>query len=346
LSSRFVPAPRENRCRLIDKGVSFAFLVLVLVFGAMAVALSPNELERTIEVLSSAGQTLQLTRSERITYLALLISVDVAMASFFASVVVIIIASLTVLSDLFSSNAVTWPWMLAGILVVVFVLSFVVGIISLALNIPLLLRTRHEGEMLKQLGLGSLSTLLWKESRRSRWVSRLRGALLLGIGILILVGMVFASKGMLEASTSDDRISFFVGLLLYGITAGLLFGARYLRNQRERMDLAASAEQVRKALQKLQAREGPELVSVPAELLERTAIIESAQIKKERKDAVLQSAAFRSDAYAIAFDRNAAEQRASLGVAERVELEDLVADLSTEARNARRRPTPFPALKL
>jgi uncharacterized membrane protein YciS (DUF1049 family) len=303
----------------------------------MAVALSPNELERTIKVLSSAGQTLQLTRFERITYRALLVSVDVAMASVFGCIIAFMFALLW-----------SWPWVLAALLAVVFVLSFVVGIVSLALNIPLLLKTFREGERLKRLGLGSLSTSLWKESRRNRWISRVRGVLLSGIGILILVGMVFASKGMIETinvSKLDDWILFFFGLLFYAITAGLVFGARYLRNQRERMDLAASAEQLRMALRSLQEREGPEVVSVPAELLEQTAIIESAQIKKERKDAVLQSAAFRSDAYAIAFDRNAAEQRASLGVAERVELEDLVADLSTEGSQLEAKADVVPGTK-
>ena len=48
----------------------------------MAVALSPHELERTLEVLSNAGQTLQLTRFERLSYRALLVSVDGMLASF------------------------------------------------------------------------------------------------------------------------------------------------------------------------------------------------------------------------------------------------------------------------
>lgn len=59
----------------------------------------------------------------------------------------------------------------------------------------------------------------------------------------------------------------------------------------------------------------------------------------------MQSAAFRSDAYAIAFDRNAAEQRASLGVAERVELEDLVADLSTEGSQREAKADAAPGSK-
>ena len=282
----------------------------------MAVALSPNELERTIAVLSSAGQTLQLTRLERITYRALLVSVDVALASLFGCFLAVVFASLS--GD--------WLWVLALVLGLVFVVSFLVGIISLALNIPLLLKTFREDRRLKRLGLGSLSTSLWKESQRSRWISRLRSVLLLSIGILILV---FASKAAIEARTPDDRIGLLIALPFYGITAGLLFGARYLRNQRERMDLALSAEQLRKALQGLQEREGPEVVSVPPELLEQSAIIESAQITKERKDAVLQSAVFRPNAYAIAFSRDAAKQGATLDVADRIELGDLVAEFST-----------------
>lgn len=219
---------------------------------------------------------------------------------------------------------------LAGIFGLIALVSFFVGLIALALNVPLLLKTYREGSRLEKLGLSSLSTSLWKESRRSRWISRVRSILLLCIGISLVVGAVLASKGMINASSSTDRFDFFLGVLIYAITAGLLFGARYLRNQRERMDMAASAEQLRKALQSLQQREGSEFVSVPAELLERTATIESAQIKKERKEAVLESAASQSSAYAIEFERGAAEQRASLPGLDRLELEDLVADLSTE----------------
>jgi len=122
----------------------------------------------------------------------------------------------------------------------------------------------------------------------------------------------------------------FVVAIFTGLAA-LLVLARYLRNQRERIDLAASAEVLKKVFQGLQHRAGKaEVVSVPSELLEQAARIESAQIAKERKDAVLQSVAFRPTGYAIAFDRHAAEQRATLSVADRVELEDLVAQLSTD----------------
>src|SRR5262249_43930065 len=73
-----------------------------------------------------------------------------------------------------------------------------------------------------------------------------------------------------------------------------------------------------------------EAVSVPSELLEQAAKIESAQIAKERKDAVLESVAVRPSGYAIKFSRDAADQRRRLDVGDRLELEDLVAQLSIE----------------
>jgi hypothetical protein len=130
--------------------------------------------------------------------------------------------------------------------------------------------------------------------------------------------------------------------LVCTILALLLFATRYLRNQRERMDLAASAGELRKALVSLRQRKGFDVVSVPAKLLEQTALIESAQIRSERTDAVLQSAAFRPNAYAIVFSREAAGERATLGVEDRVELEDLVAELSTGGEPLESRAQPVP----
>lgn len=301
----------------------------------MAVALSQTEFERTIEVLSSATATLQLTRFERITYRALLLSVDTALISFFGAILLAIVG-------LFAEEA---PFFYAALaLTILFVVSFLVGIIALGLNIPLIFKTFRERKRLDQLGLSSLSTSLWKETRRRQWVSRIRSALLLGIGILIIVGMLLSSMTS-EKATLGDRITIFA---LYAVTAGLLFGARYLRNQREQMDLVASADKLKADLQKRQQQEKPgadavpAVVSVPADILERTAIIESAQINKERKDAVLQGTSSRENAYAVTFESEAAQQRASLDRAHRFELEDLVADLSTEGADSETQATAIP----
>jgi hypothetical protein len=301
----------------------------------MAVALSPNEFERTIEVLSNAGQTLQLTRFERFSYRALLLSVDALLVSFIVYIF-LLYAGAPVGED---SSKQLGPWLsvLVDVPLAVLGLSVVVGLVSLALNIPLLLRTFREARKLKQLGLGSLSISLWKESRRSRRMSRIRGAALVGIGVIILVAVVISLAREEGRDTSTSFVELFIAM-----AAGLMLAARYLRNQRERMDLASSAEQLKKALLSLRQRKGPNVVSVPAELLEQTARIEAAQIGNERKDAVLQSAAFRPNAYAIAFSREAAGERAALGVEDRVELEDLVAELSTKGEPLESQAQPVP----
>ena len=93
---------------------------------------------------------------------------------------------------------------------------------------------------------------------------------------------------------------------------------------------ASSADALRKTLQSLRQRADGGVVAVPAELLERTAKIETTQIAAQRKDAVLESVASRDSGYAISYGSAAAQQRATLPAADRLELEDLVAQLSTE----------------
>lgn len=275
------------------------------------VAISSKELESVIDVLSSA-QALQLTRFERIAYRTLMVSVDVAIISFV--VFVALFSFLTV-----NRGATPTP---ATICLLVFAVSIVVGLISLVLNISLARKAVRENARLKRLGLSSLSRSLWKESRRSRWISRVRGALLFVIGVFILLGIV---SRFIAVAGFDYFAAGFVAII-----AAVLFGGRYLRNQRERMDLAASAEELKKALENLRRRKDTEVVSVPIRLLERSAQIESAKIAEQRKDAVLESAAFRPHAYAVAFDRGALRERASLGTTDRAELEELVAQLSTD----------------
>jgi hypothetical protein len=253
------------------------------------------------------------------------------------------------------STAVAWGLTLP---VVVISVSFLVGIISLALNVPLLRKVLRERAKLKELGLSSLSKQLWKQSQRHRWISRVRSVVLIVLGIYFITSALSSvffipsiqklererlllERQKLELSstatspTEPELILLLLPVLLFVLIGGLLFAARYLRNQRERMDLAASAEELKKALQSLQQRKGAEIISVPTELLEKTAKIESAQIAKERRDAVLESVASPPTGYAIAFDRDAADQRATLDIADRVALQDLLEQLSTDETQAK-----------
>jgi hypothetical protein len=289
------------------------------------IELDRSDLDKSIEVLSSAAQALQLTRFQSLSYRALMISADAATVLLFASSAIPLIINT---EDLIRSNFFAF-FIVVGIL---FDLSIFVGIVSLLLSIPLFVRVFRERARLKKLGLSSLSKSLWMESRRSRWITRGRGWLLLGTGVFLLLGAV---QTAVVAFLEKEQFPWRVGISLavfFALTAVFVLAARYLRNQRERMALTADVEELRRAAQNLRERAGnAEVVTVPSELLEQTAKIESAQIASERKDAVLQSIASPSKEYAVAFDRSAVKQRATLDIADRMELEDLVEQVGAEA---------------
>lgn len=309
------------------------------------IPLSSEQLDSAIEVLASAGQALQLTRFERLAYRALMISADVVMASYVAQ----LLATLPIMLDFVEPSGIALG--IAYAVGFIYYASVLAGIISIALNFPLFRKAFRDRARLKERGLSSLSYFLWKESRRSQRISRTREALLIVIGLVNIAGLILLVIGYLlsrretydafgekETVADADPTLVLAGVLLVVIVVAFLSGTRYLRNQRERMELTASANELRKTLQSLRQRTDSGVVSVPAELLERTAKIESAQIAAQRKDAVLQGVVFRPNSYAITFDRDAAEQRADLGTADRVELEDLVAQLSTDGAQLELQP--------
>jgi hypothetical protein len=301
--------------------------------AARTVAVSSKELDKAVEVLSSASDTLQLTRFESLSYRALMVCADVATASFFGCLLSLVIAGFLGAFERDATESIAFISYLAFF--VVFVVAILVGIVSLVLNIPLLLRTFRERARLKQLGLSSLSHSLLKESRRGRWTSWVRRVAFIGTVILWLSVMALFLIGWLalgeQPSRADLPLIISAGLF-FGVVPGLLIAAQYLRSQRERIDLTASAEELRKAFQSLLQHPDTGVVSVPADLLERTAKIESAQIAEQRKDAILESTTTRPAGYAVTFARTVAEKRDTLDVADRVELGDLVAQISTGER--------------
>jgi hypothetical protein len=299
------------------------------------IALDLKNLEGGIEALSSAARTFQLTRFERWAYGALMVSVYVFALSFLA---VGASLSIFVARDLDPKDLTPVENAFLFAPFVALLLAFIVGTVSLALNISLLRKLYRERARFKELGLSSLSKSLWKESRRSRWISKAPDALLIGVGILIIFGSlagiltgIVLNQATTTAENIDDEWVLIGAALVYTIPVVLIFSYRYLRDQRERMELTASAEKLKKVLEGLRQHSGmADVVSVPSELLEQAAKIESVQIGKERNDAVLEGVAARRRGYAVTFDRGAAEERAALDVGDRVELEDLVAQLSIE----------------
>jgi len=286
------------------------------------VLLDSESLEEGIAALSEAATTFQLTLFERLSYRVLVTCADTTVVSFLLS------ATLARWYSLPFPVVRTLFYVSGG----VFTGSVLVGTAALAFSVPLFRKTRMQARRLQSLGLASLSTSLWRESRRSHWLRRVRSVLLVIVAAWIAT---FIATATIVGSVVGivHRESAIVGLLLllfYAYLAALLFSARYLQNQRERMDLAARATELTQALEALRRRSGgAAVVHVPSDLLDRAARVEAAQIAQVRQDAVLHSTDARSHGFAIAFDAKAAEQRASLAINDRVELEDLVEQLST-----------------
>jgi hypothetical protein len=168
--------------------------------------------------------------------------------------------------------------------------------LAFALNIPLASRLYRERGRRRELGLTPLSKSLWKVRRRGRWASQaFRWAPAI---VLLFLPPFLAVVDIWNAGGLSDSAIF--ALLFSVFVVVLLFLSGYLRNQRERMEIGASAEELKKALQGLQQRAGKsETVSVPSELLELAAGIETAQIAKERTDAVLQSVSGGQSGYGV-----------------------------------------------
>jgi hypothetical protein len=293
------------------------------------IAVTPHELDIAIGALGSAQATLKLTRFQRVSYAAIMISADAVILCYLAQFASLALGA-TSLRD-----AGLFVWVAASFTQIVFLF---LGAILLILNIPLFIKAHRESQKLKKNGLASLSNRLWRESRRSRWISRGREILfllcltanLLGLGFLGYEAYRSAGLGTTLPSRREEFWLFVAGGLALTLYVALLFGAHYLRNQRGRIDITANAKEMRKALQRLREKAEKDLVRVPTDLLERTARIESVQIAAERKDAVLDSLVSRSSGYAVAFAPTAASSRAALELVERIELDDLVAQLSTQ----------------
>ena len=292
------------------------------------IELDRNDLDKSIEVLSSAAQTLKLTRFERLSYRALMLTADVAAVGYLAR---FLIAACLIL---FGIEEYSILLLVFGALVE---LVAFVGIVALMLNIPAFVRIFRERARVQttwsQFSLQILmeGKLPGSMDKPGSWVPVNRHR----CGARFEFGSRPRIPGACWVSYATWNRLLIVAVEA-ALPAGLLFAARFLRDQRERMELTANAEELRKAFQSLRQRSGKaNVVTVPSELLEQTAKIELAQIARERKDAVLQSITLPSKRYAVAFDGNAVEQRATLNTADRVELEELVEQIGADAAGTR-----------
>jgi len=292
------------------------------------VPVESDRLDAAIKVLAGAASSFRLSDRERAAYRALMLSANLAIASLALELLLVgFTVDRAALQDGHLQFLRDDRGLVEALRLVVgvgFAASGLAGLVAFALNVPLWVRMFHERARLRSLGVNALTRTLWKAGRRTRWTGTVHRVLIGVFAALNLLLAVGAAAEQLKGAAA------YVALFL--AVAALLLGAWNLRNQREQLELAADAGELEKALDQIRLR-SPDAatVEVPEALIERAAMVESAQIARDRMEALLRGTDPRRDGLAISFERQALSQRAALPVPDRLELEDVLASLSTRS---------------
>jgi hypothetical protein len=288
------------------------------------VPLDSRQLDAAIALVAGVAVQTRPSRGELWRYRALMVLTDGVLLGLLA---------LFLLSALDPGEQFLW---LLGLVGIALGLCLVSALALLVLNLPLIWRTAVERRRLLGIGVLSLSDALWQASRRSRWIDRLRSLVALVLSVLLALSALFGMLGSrLESGGAAPASGLGTDLLVFGVMAGgalLLLVTRHLRLRREQLDLAADAGGLAAALQHLRGSGGGDhrMVAVPEQLLARVAGIEAAQIVQSRQRALAESVGARTRAWRIVFEGAAIAQRTALASADRMALDDLVADLSAD----------------
>jgi hypothetical protein len=303
-------------------------------------SLDSVQLEKAIQALQKAAETLRPNPSENRLYYVLGICVRVA-ATALAGLVLTVAVFLGVRGP--PAGPETALTNVLTILMFVFVLLFFLAAISapvfLVLNRSVVRRAFRQRRLLKRLGIREVSLSAWRLQRRGHRSSRLAGAILTWVGILSLVSGVFGGIINTWMIYSEEQKE---GLLTKLVQSGMYsaFGVtvlvwRFVQRSREQWVIVADANRLRSALESLQIKAGAgEAVAIPAAVVEDVERIERVQIARERSDAVVASAGATNHGYGVLVARDLSSQKGLLDPQQRVAVEELIENLSANPRPA------------
>ena len=307
------------------------------------VTLDSKAVDAALGLLAEAARDLPPSPREQKLYRVFAASADVAIYSVVLGYALIAAALLTE-EESASFMAVS---MAAGMCFLVFISASSVGVVAMLLNLRFYRRLFEQRRQLRRRGVDALARALRRARQRKRLFQRLREGLTMALGATFVVGGVgaavlipIASRFLNLPRLSDqtpppgeplDPLVFAIQMAAMAVIGAFLLLSRVLRNTRTEIDIASSAEDLRRGLAELRATAGAdEKIKVPASLIERAAQIESVLIEKERSRAIVERARPGHEGLAISFDARAAAQRAQLPADARLELEDLIAQVSSD----------------
>jgi hypothetical protein len=215
-------------------------------------------------------------------------------------------------------------------------ISLVMTLLLLIANAKLIITLIRQRRIVQRAGLVDLQASLWRHHRPARRFLDYctAGGAILGM-LFVLSGIVSGiTAGTLSVSGTEDpskEVFIMAGLL---VAAGFVLIAPQLINRlRQRMGLLADVERLKQLLEQLRAGGGATTanVAVSRRDIERLSAIEAAQINRDRAQSINDRTRAGSE-YTLLVSRNVHEARSSLGLEQRLKLEDSLENLLTDPR--------------
>jgi len=160
-----------------------------------------------------------------------------------------------------------------------------------------------------------------------------------------LLGLIFAIGVLSYKEFEGIRgIAITTGFIIYG--PAFVFGVtvltwQFVQRTREQWTIVADANRLRSAIESIQTKAGAgEPVVIPAAVVEHAAQIERVSIARERRDAVVASTATTDHGYGILVAHDVSREKRLLDPQQRVAVEDLFENLSSNPRPAGAESTP------
>lgn len=211
----------------------------------------------------------------------------------------------------------------AGISILIGIAAGLVAPVVLLANFGFVVKTLRQRKLVKQLGLREISYSAWKARRKRQLFVRIGGALLTILGVALLIATVLFGWSIRSA----EHIAFLLFLVAIAATPVVW---RLVQRSRQQLAVIDDAASLRAILTSMHA-DAEDKIVVPAAVLEKVAGIERAQIARERARAVLDGMSDAKRGYGVLIAKEVAEQKAALPSDRRLEVEDLIDELTAES---------------
>jgi len=291
--------------------------------------LGRSEFERALAVLDREQQAMQLSRAQRLSYKLYTI--------FFWGFVLCVVGAIIDLAIEFRRTEPPWAFLT---FVVALGLCFLVSVVLLVLNIPLVVKIIRNHLLFRRIGLSDVVDVLWKERQKTRRWKVIVERIGLGLGIFLLIFSIIIPiasvvprwRGpFLEMGWSGSLVCFLIGTLVVMFVV--------LKRGKARLDMMTSRwtditrlKESMAAVEKTAQHAGSERISFPADVIEQFSRIETEQIACSRAMAIGESARAPKLGFSILSSDEVLKAKTGLDPDTRLRVEETIDELVLQPR--------------